>query len=43
MAQKIVFANELKFLCEKIFSVVGASDEEAKIVSESLVESTSRC
>ncbi|MEM4176060.1 MAG: Ldh family oxidoreductase [Nitrososphaeria archaeon] len=40
MAQKIVFANELKFLCEKIFSVVGASDEEAKIVSESLVESS---
>ncbi len=39
MAQKIVFANELKTLCENIFLSVGASSEEAKIVSESLVES----
>ncbi|MCX8188324.1 MAG: Ldh family oxidoreductase [Nitrososphaeria archaeon] len=39
MAQKIIFADELKFLCEKIFLAVGADEEEAKIVSESLVES----
>lgn len=39
MAQKIVFANELKAICENIFLSVGASDEEAKIVSGSLVES----
>jgi uncharacterized oxidoreductase len=36
---KIVFADRLKDFCEKIFLNVGAGLEEAKIVSESLVES----
>jgi len=39
MGQKIVPAEELKRVCERIFLAVGASDEEAKTVSESLVES----